>query len=425
MVGKKVKLVSWVEWGQVFVVVGMAPFFLFPDINRAWVFMVLPFLMVLRWVKRKRFFDRTILDWGIFVICIQVFITCLMVPDIGFSLSKIAGLVYGIFLFYALVSLLKTQGLIKKAVLLFIVGSVVFAVLGFLGMRDLKMFESKKIETIIEMREQLPYADFNLADAAEGFHPNPVGGTMVLMIPLFIVFLFWFRKRNNVSDNKNRFVFPLLTVGLIFQLLVLLFTLSRGSWIALGGSSLVLLYLFMGDKKKKYVVISSCVVVIFVAFYIILIAPQDIQPSGKEIGGKIISRNEVWTIGIKAIGEHPLFGAGLNRIRLRPDIGYETGHTHNHLIHTAAELGIPVLIAYLAILIGAGYMCVRVWKRSETGWIKMAVLGLGWGQVAHLIFGIGDSVPLGAKPGIVFWVSLALITSIYNYKKTVKPVNCK
>jgi hypothetical protein len=56
----------------------------------------------------------------------------------------------------------------------------------------------------------------------------------------------------------------------------------------------------------------------------------------------------------------------------------------------------------------------------------MAVLGLGWGQVAHLIFGIGDSVPLGARPGIVFWVSLAMITAIYNLnKKAVKPVNSK
>lgn len=52
---------------QVLVVVAMSPFFLFPDISRAWVFMILPFLLVLRWVKRRWFFDRTILDWGIFV----------------------------------------------------------------------------------------------------------------------------------------------------------------------------------------------------------------------------------------------------------------------------------------------------------------------------------------------------------------------
>lgn len=114
-------------------------------------------------------------------------------------------------------------------------------------------------------------------------------------------------------------------------------------------------------------------------------------------------------------------GTGLSRIRLVSGIGYERAHVHNHLLHVGAELGIPALIAYMAILIGAGYMCVRVWKRSESGWMKMAVLGLGWGQVAHLIFGIGDSVPLGARPGIVFWVSIALITSIYNY---YKKVNC-
>jgi hypothetical protein len=353
--------VSWVEWVQVFVVVGMAPFFLFPDISRAWIFMILPFLLVLRWVKRRRFFDRTILDGGILVICIQVFITCLIVPDIVFSLSKIGGLVYGIFLFYALVSLLKTQGLIKKAVVLFMVGSVVFAVLGFLGTKNIssKMSKGKKLESLNVVREQLPSLDFNLPDAEKGFNSNPVGGTLVLMIPLFIVFSFWYRKGNKSLGDKNGIVFLLLLAGLIFQLLVLLFTLSRGSWIALVSSSLILLYLFIGDKKK-YAIITTCAIVFFVIFYIVLIGPQDIQPSSRELGGTIVKRNTIWTIGVESIGEHPLFGAGLNRIRLRSDIGYELSHTHNHLIHTAAELGIPALIAYLAILIGAGYMCVRV-----------------------------------------------------------------
>lgn len=193
--------------------------------------------------------------------------------------------------------MLKTQGLIKKAVVLFMVGSVVFAVLGFLGMSNLKMFEEKKIEMIIEMRKQLPSVAFNLPDAGKGFNPNPIGGTMVLMIPLFFVFSFWNRKRNKDLGIKNRFIFPLLLAGLIFQLLVLLFMLSRGSWLALGGSSLVLLYLFIGDKKK-YVVISSIFLVMFVIFYIILIGPEDIQPGTEEIGGKVIARKQAWSVGI-------------------------------------------------------------------------------------------------------------------------------
>ena len=78
----------------------------------------------------------------------------------------------------------------------------------------------------------------------------------------------------------------------------------------------------------------------------------------------------------------------------------------------------PGLVAYMAILIGAGYMCVKVWKKAQDDRMRMAVFGLGWGQVAHLIFGIGDSVPLGSRPSFLFWVSVAIITSIYNiYKK--------
>ena len=41
--------------------------------------------------------------------------------------------------------------------------------------------------------------------------------------------------------------------------------------------------------------------------------------------------------------------------------------------------------------------------------------GLGCGQMAHLIFGMADSIPLGAKVGIIFWISLGLITATYNY----------
>ncbi len=123
----------------------------------------------------------------------------------------------------------------------------------------------------------------------------------------------------------------------------------------------------------------------------------------------------LWNEGVEAVAENPWFGAGLNQFRMRPGVKYELSHAHNHLIHTAAELGIPGLVAYLAILIGAGYMCVEVWKKRKDEFMKMAVLGLGAGQMAHFLFGMGDSIPLGAKTGVLFWVSLALIAGIYNY----------
>jgi hypothetical protein len=48
--------------------------------------------------------------------------------------------------------------------------------------------------------------------------------------------------------------------------------------------------------------------------------------------------------------------------------------------------------------------------------MRLIVLGLGCGQMAHFLFGLVDSIPLGAKVGIFFWLSIGLITAIYNFE---------
>ncbi len=130
---------------------------------------------------------------------------------------------------------------------------------------------------------------------------------------------------------------------------------------------------------------------------------------------KIEARYGFWNEGLEAVGEKPFTGIGVNQLRMRPRFKYEYSHAHNQMLHIAAELGIPGLVAYLAILMGALYMCLEVWRNAPTGWMRATAQGLGAGQLAHFIFGLGDSIPLGAKPGIFFWVSIALIAALYNY----------
>ena len=113
----------------------------------------------------------------------------------------------------------------------------------------------------------------------------------------------------------------------------------------------------------------------------------------------------------------------MNRLRLDPGIGYENAHAHNQFITTGAELGIPGLVAYIAILIGAGWMAWVVWKRSGDPWMRAAAAGLIAGQLAFHIFGLGDAIPLGSKPNALFWVSLALITAIYKIQAEGSSLN--
>lgn len=400
---------SRIDWIQ-FILIGLlAPFFLFPSMKYIWILFIVPLIWIWRRVAKKDFFERTILDWAIFILAIQVFATCFIVPDLAFSLPKITGVLFGIAFFCSIIALLKTDKLIRAGIVLFLGGGLVLSFIGILGMIRSNF---KYLDELFKISTLIPKINFNLPGAEKGFHWNAIGGTLILIIPLYIILIFLYlrRKKQNYLVNRNFLFLIFLFLGLLVTSGVLLLTQSRGSWIGLLLSCLILL-IPRGQGKKWGLLL----IFFFVAVYLILLGFDKIPLSIEEMKGKMVGRMQLWNLAIETVGDHPVFGIGMNRVRQIPQVGYEQAHMHNHLLHTAAELGIPGLVAYLAILIGAGFMCFDIWRKSNIGWMKMTALGLGCGQLAHFIFGMADSIPLGAKVGIFFWFSLALIAAMYNY----------
>ena len=411
MIKEAVNLIksSWIDWIQ-FILIGLlAPFFLFPSMKYIWILFIVPLIWIWRRVAKKDFFERTILDWAIFILAIQVFATCFIVPDFAFSLPKIAGVLFGIAFFYSITALLKTDKLIRAGIILFLGGGLVLSFIGILGMIRSNV---KYLDELFKISTLIPKINFNLPGAEKGFHWNAIGGTLILIIPLYIILIFLYlrRKKQNYLIYKNSLFLIFLFLGLLVTSGVLLLTQSRGSWIGLLLSCLILL--IPRGRGKKW---GLLLIFFFVAVYLILLGFDKIPLSIEEMKGKMVGRMQFWNLAIETVGDHPVFGIGMNRVRQIPQVGYEQAHVHNHLLQTAAELGIPGLIAYLAILIGAGFMCFEIWQKSNIGWMRMTALGLGCGQLAHFIFGMADSIPLGAKVGIFFWFSLALIAAMYNY----------
>lgn len=399
---------SWVDWAQ-FILIGLlAPFFLFPSMKYVWVLFVVPSLWICRWLVKKNFFERSILDWAIFILAIQVFATCLIVPDLAFSLPKIAGVLLGIAIFYSMIALMKSEKLIRMGIILFLGGGLILSVIGILGMIRAN---SKYLDRLFRITTSIPKINFNIQGAEEGFHHNAVGGTLIIIIPLYFILIFSYlrRKKQNCLLNKNKSFVIFLFLGFLVIIGVLVLTQSRSSWIGLLLSCSILL--MAGPKGKKW---GPILIFSFVVAYLLLLGFDKIPLASEEAKKSVTIRVELWSIGLETINEHPVFGIGMNLVRQIPSVGWKT-HIHNHLLHTAAELGIPGLIAYLSILVGAGFMCFEIFCKSKIRWMKMTALGLGCGQLAHFIFGMADSIPLGAKVGIFFWFSLALIAAIYNY----------
>lgn len=357
-----------------------------------------------------------------FILLAAVFAAALRAADFSHGLPKIAGALFAIAFFYALIAVLETGKLIQWAAALFLAGGFFFSLVGLLGMPTFKV---KHLHILMKIKDKLPRIDFGLPGAELGFAPTVVGGILLLIIPLFFVLAIhaWKHKKDTTG---NKIFLVLLFVGLLVTGSVLLLTQARGAWAGLFISTVIigLLFLFTLMKKKKIyaAVLIGLVVVGIIAgigIYSITHAGQ-LRPGLKQAEGTLLFRIQLWDLTVPVINGNPLWGIGLNNFRLIPEVRYFLSHPHNQFLDVAVELGIPALAAFLAILLAMGFMCVQVWKNSRDSWMRIAVLGLGWGQLAHLFFCITDAIPPGAKVGILYWISLALITGIYNYNLSRK-----
>lgn len=386
---------AWSDWLALGLVAATAPAFLFPRAEWTWVFFLAPaaWLLRLRGQAGRGVIERTPLDWGIGLLAVQIFVTCLIAPDIAFGRPKIAGALFGMILFYSAIAVLASERAVKTGTVLFLIAGSILAVFGVVGM----IFSPEKpfMKMLPGFAVGIPVHNWKLPGAEPGFNPNAVGGALCFVIPP--VLILFFSKMAHASIKK-----AVLAAMAISMLSALFISQSIGSWIAI--------FLAVGIV----VLIGKRAIWILPATIMLLAGIWMIRPARGMLQEKVEQRYKYWSTGIRAIEKHPFSGVGMNRLRLDPGIGYDGASAHNHLIHTAAELGIPGLIAYLTILIGAGRMCQEVWRKGKAGWMRDASRGLGAGQLAYFIFGMGDSIPLGAKAGVLFWASLALIAAMNN-----------
>jgi putative inorganic carbon (HCO3(-)) transporter len=135
----------------------------------------------------------------------------------------------------------------------------------------------------------------------------------------------------------------------------------------------------------------------------------------------LAGRLENWSRALYALREFPITGMGMNGFRelvnvfypmilISPDL--DVGHAHNHLLQAGLDLGILGLIAYLSIwLISAGLLWL-VWNNSSLGSDRVLLVGISGSLAAGWLFGVFDAISLGARPGFLWWLLLALLVAV-------------
>ncbi|MBU2472570.1 O-antigen ligase family protein [Patescibacteria group bacterium] len=193
----------------------------------------------------------------------------------------------------------------------------------------------------------------------------------ILSLPFFLTIIFL-----NSEKNKKKIIISYIL--LIFCLLAIIFSGSRGAWVSALGSLLIFLFiifLYKSNKscKKQMSLIIGCLIIFFLLFPIasrILLFSQQIQLDRPldlenislfERARSIIdfdeisvkSRLEIWRRTVNSIIIHPVLGVGIGNypvvLNEKMSSAKKGSSAHSLYLDVAAEMGVFALIILLVV----------------------------------------------------------------------------
>jgi putative inorganic carbon (HCO3(-)) transporter len=136
---------------------------------------------------------------------------------------------------------------------------------------------------------------------------------------------------------------------------------------------------------------------------------------GAAAGGGFEDRLEIWSRALYMLEDFPITGIGMGAFGRLADllypfflIGPEAGiaHAHNLFLQVGVDLGLPGLLAWLALLLATTACAWGVYRGGRAaGDPERAGLGAGLlaCQAALLAHGLMDATTWGTRPAIIVW----------------------
>jgi len=250
--------------------------------------------------------------------------------------------------------------------------------------------------------------------------PNFLGSFLLLVLPLSFYL---------AMTAKNKYWrWPCLLFS-FFNLVCLLFTSSRGAWVALIVGLGVLAFIYFLKNRRiifekinyRWFIAGLIAVVLFFG----LLFSFDKFFRERTLGmfdfknGSVAARVYFWRASFDAISKQPLFGYGLENQEeiltkyYEPDWGIfanvnsRTNRAHNFILDILLTSGLVGLTAWTILLIFAFKMFWRAWRYSNNKKLALALYFSLMTYVLSLFFGFSF-----VAGNVYFWFGLALLAAL-------------
>lgn len=254
----------------------------------------------------------------------------------------------------------------------------------------------------------LPPTVFKLRDV--GDHPNLLGGIFATTLPFFLVAMF-----RRVPPALR----VLAAVAVAVVLLATFLSLARSAWLAaaVGGlttaallaagmpAGRALLRRLWPSTPRRQVLVGAVALLLAVGMLGAAYVAQSVDARPLWLfRASGTPRLDVLEAGAEMVADYPLLGTGPGVFTLLyPEYSgrfpNHAFHTHNGFLQAAVDMGIPGVLAMLALAGALGWLLVRGLRASE-GEARLSVIASSGALVAFATFSLFDA-PNGFKGPLV------------------------
>ena len=445
----------WSPRADWLLVSGLAPLLLFPTMApritiAATLAYVLASVVARAW--GRPLWVRSPLDPALLVIAATVTVAAIFSPLPEVSAPKFAGVLLGVLVYRTAMLAIGHPSDATKGGAVYLLSLVALLAPALLATAWLA-----KVPLLPEMGSRMPRLIQQLpGTSAEGVHPNAIGATTLFALPGLVVVLsaamhrFSGRRRTRSSGAPEPATTRAWLSGGVLTILgaltvalggLLLVSQSRTAWLAMALTLAVLSCLTSRTARIVSIVAIAAVLAAAVTGWDQIAArlASDVGAGSPSVTSTVslAGRLEVWSRALFAIEDFPLTGMGLNTFRrvvhvlyplylTSPD--FDIAHAHNVFLQTALDVGLPGLVAYVALLLLATVMAYQVWTSPRTtddehALVAPQALALAcWANLFAIhCWGLGDAIVLGAKVGVFVWFSLGLIAALHRVTVAAPP----
>ncbi len=316
-----------------------------------------------------------------------------------------------ILLYYLVVNNVHTMDQLKRLVQAVLLSAGVVAAYGFYQhVNGLDASVGQWVDG-----EQFPHLKARVFSTLQ--NPNLLAGFLVVIMALAA------GLGLNADSARGKLAYFALVVALGVCLVL---TYSRGAWLSV--LAVMAAYGVLYSRKTFWLLLFVPIVIVaghsvLMERLVSILNPTDTSAT---------LRLALWESTLAMIADKPLFGIGWGAYwQVYPaydffinDATKTIFHAHNMYLHIAAEIGVPGLAVFLALMCGHARLALAVAESATSRWVGGLMLGVLAAIIGLAVNGLTDYVLFNPQMAMIFWLLNALTVVVclngYPTKNNVK-----